>query len=313
MIESNKSPFESRFAIGQIAVASTSAIILVWSLLSPAVRTPYLLGSPIFAVAALLLTSLFFGTTFIRQYGIAHAVGVVSFAALGYAVMELFYDHISIAFDFRNIAPPVLQPFFTQINEYILDRSYQYVAVAVLFGGLSFALGRDFIHALRIGNLDTETTILGKEAPMPWKRALMRIAALIAGVTIVSLVICPTLQISDRHLALYVALLLGGLNNSLIEELVFRGLLQPAFSLRLQPETAIIVQAVLFSVVHYSYIGDGTWAPIIQEVSRLFIYAGIGLVFGQATRETSGIGVSTSLHFLITSAIWARLTFTNPV
>lgn len=297
--------------------AALAAVALAFFLLVPSPRTPYLVGAPAFALAALCFSGMWFAVTFLCReqaavHAYAHALGIVSFAALGYAFMEGFYAFIPVGLGLKT-SSVAWQLFFTQLDIYVLDRSYQYIAIGCLFCGVWFALGNEFTHAWRFGDLTVRTAILGNETPMSWKRAFLRLASMLVGITIVGLVLRPSLQISDAHLCLYAALLIGGFNNSFIEELVFRGLLLPAFALRLSPEAANRLQAVLFSIVHYSYVGDDTWNPVIQEVSRLFLYVGIGWVFGRATRETGGIGVSTGLHFLITSAIWAFLTFTRPV
>lgn len=303
---------DKNFIKTQVALTVVSAITLILILIFPSSRTPYLFGVPAFAIATLILSGICFATNFVlKRQIITHVFGVLSIASLSYALMEVVYAFVPLKLNIKVAGAS--QYFFSQIDSYILDRSYQYIAIGFMFLGLWLALGKGFTEVLRFGDLSEETTVLGSKTPMTWKRALLRISFMLTGLTILAMAIRPSLQISSAHIFLFVALLIGGFNNSLIEEIVFRGLLQPAFTKKMSPESAIKLQAVIFSVVHWSYVGDGTWSPVLNESVRLILYIGIGLLFGRAARETKGIGVSTILHFLITSAIWAELTFTNPV
>ena len=297
----------------QIACTVFAAIVLVLILVFPSPRMPYLFGGVAFAITSLIFSGIYFVLNFIfRKHSVAYVFGLLSFASFGYAVMEAFYAFVPIKLGIATSCVAT-QHFFSQVDLYVIDRSYQYIAIGVLFIGLWFAIGSEVLKVLRFGDLSVETKILGEATPMSWKRVLLRLLFMLTALTLMGLAIRPTLQISSGHLFLFSALLIGGFNNSLIEELVFRGLLQPAFELQLSPKTANIVQAIIFSVVHFSYVGDATWNPVIWESVRLILYVGIGMFFGRATNETKGIGVSTILHFLITSAIWANLTFSKPL
>ena len=216
----------------QVASTVIAAITLTLILLFPSSRMPYLFGTPAFAIAALILSGMWFATSFVlKRQSVAHVFGVLSIAALSYSLMEAFYAFIPYKLGIE--VSGASQYFFTQVDLYIIDRSYQYIAIGFLFIGLWFALGTGFTQVLRFGNLSEETTILGSTNPMSWKRVLLRLVFMLTGLTIIGLAIRPTLQFSTGHMFLYEALLIGGFNNSLIEELVFRGLLLPAFEKQL--------------------------------------------------------------------------------
>jgi len=258
----------------------------------------------------------------------AHACGLVAFATFGYALMEMFYGFINLRF---GLATPgsFWAPFFSELDTYILDRSYQYLALLVFLLLLRNGLQGSFTPFLAVGDGNRETLILGGEQPMPWRRACLRLTVMLLSLAALGLLARPQTSFSADRWPAFIGRLIGGTNNSFIEELLFRGMLLPALLVRISAGPANWIQALLFSVIHWSYVGDGSPSenapslalfrygaslltpgdPLQQEAVKLGLYTGIGLLLGRAAIETRGIGVSTLLHALITVSIWCHLTF----
>lgn len=245
-----------------------------------------------------------------RLEATGHACGLIAFVTFGYALMELFYGAINLRLGWA-VPGSFWAPLFGELDTYVFDRSYQYIALAVLFALLRFGLGGSFKSFLEPGDVSRETLILGAEQPMPWRRACLRLCVMLIGLAALGLLARPQLSFDPARWPSFFGRVLGGTNNSFIEELLFRGMLLPALLVRLGAGPANWLQAVLFSVIHWSYVGDGTWGPIQQEAVKLGLYTGIGLLFGRAALETRGIGISTLLHALITISIWTHLTFSG--
>lgn len=243
-----------------------------------------------------------------RMEAVGHAFGLTALATFGYALMELFYGAINLRLGLA-VTGSFWAPFFGELDTYILDRSYQYIALLVFFFLLRVALKGSFTSFLTPGDGTRETVILGPEQPMPWRRACLRLTVMLLGLAALGLLARPQVSFDAGRWPAFLGRLLGGTNNSFIEELLFRGLLLPALMVRLSAGPANWIQALLFSVIHWSYVGDGTWQPVQQEAVKLGLYTGIGLLLGRASYESKGIGISTLLHALITASIWMHLTF----
>ena len=237
-----------------------------------------------------------------------YACGLIAFAMFGYALMELFYGFINLRLGLASY-DSAWTPFFGELDTYVLDRSYQYLALGVFFLLVRSALGGTFGTFVALGDGTRETTVLGEEQPMPWRRACLRLVVMLVGLAALGFLARPQSSFAPARWPLYFGRLLGGTNNSFIEELLFRGLLLPALLVRLAAGPANWLQAVLFALIHWGYVADDTWQPVQQELVKLGLYTGIGLLLGRAAVETRGIGISTLLHALITAAIWSHLTF----
>jgi len=284
-----------------------SVLLAVAGLEDPA-KTPYFFAARTFFQAVVGL-SLAYGILLrLGRTTAAHLAGIVVMALFGYGIMEIAYSRITVRLGL-TLADPAWQAFFGNLDTYFLDRSYQYLALTVLAYALFLSFGEGMAFYTRVGDLTVPTTLLGGAEPMPWRRAGGRIAGMIVVLGLANLFLRFPFAADGATVVYFLALVLGGSNNSFIEELLFRGLLLPAFLVRASPGVANWLQAALFSVIHWSYVGDGTWQPVLQEAGKLTLYLGIGWLFGRAAMETRGIGVSTVLHALITAVIWASLTF----
>ncbi len=197
--------------------------------------------------------------------------------------------------------------FWRELLNYAGNRSLQMLPIALLALIVAKQLKAGWRHRLKIGDPSAETGILGEKQPMSWSKVVVRIFFYFMLVTVGFLVTKGIGGWTAGHSLSYGAKLAGGAANSLVEELLFRGLLQPVFELVLPPGTANILQAIFFSVIHYGFIESFTFAEILPELVKLIIYVGIGLFLGRAARETDGLLIPWLFHFIITSAIWLTL------
>ncbi|MBU1108471.1 MAG: CPBP family intramembrane metalloprotease [Candidatus Riflebacteria bacterium] len=187
------------------------------------------------------------------------------------------------------------------------NRSLQIIPIALLALIMAFKLKNLWRHRLKIGDISADTGILGEKQPMPWKRVCLRISFYFALVTVGFLATKGFGSWNAGHAILLSTRLTGGAANSLVEELLFRGLLQPVFGIVVTPGVANILQAVFFSVIHYGFIETLSFSEVFPELIKLILYFGIGLFLGRAARETDGLLIPWFIHFIITSAIWLTL------
>lgn len=197
--------------------------------------------------------------------------------------------------------------FWRELINYAGNRSLQLIPIALLALILAKQLKAGWRHRLRTGDPSTETSILGEKQPMSWSKVGIRIFFYFMLVTVGFLLTKGIGGWTTGHSLSYGAKLAGGAANSLVEELLFRGLLQPVFELVLPPGTANVLQAIFFSVIHYGFIESFSFAEVLPELVKLIIYVGIGLFLGRAARETDGLLIPWLFHFIITSAIWLTI------
>ena len=197
--------------------------------------------------------------------------------------------------------------FWRELISYAGNRSLQLLPIALLALIIATQLKTGWRHRLKIGDTSAETGILGEKQPMPWSKVVVRIFFYFMLVTVGFTVTKGVGGWTVGHSMAYGAKLAGGAANSLVEELLFRGLLQPVFELVLPPGTANVLQAIFFSVIHYGFIESFRFAGVLPELIKLLIYVGIGLFLGRAARETDGLLIPWLFHFIITSAIWLTL------
>jgi membrane protease YdiL (CAAX protease family) len=284
-----------------------AVLAMALPLACPNIRTPYFLGAGMFGGLAVACFGLALGARQAQRPAASTTFWIFGATFLAYAAMELVYQRMTLRLPLTGTSPAAVA-FLGQVNGYVLDRSYQYFAILALWLLLRLALAPTWTSRVQPGDPRQETTILGGDQPMPWSRVARRLTAMIILLAGAGAFLRFTGTFDGRLAALLGGRFLGGFNNSLIEEIVFRGLLLPAFLLPLGPTGANWLQAAFFSVNHYSFIEEWALLPVAIESCRLLFYLGIGWFLGRSTLETGGIGISTYLHFLITAAIWTTLT-----
>jgi membrane protease YdiL (CAAX protease family) len=98
--------------------------------------------------------------------------------------------------------------------------------------------------------------------------------------------------------SLFLAILLSAVANSAAEELVFRGVLQPALIGVGGIAAGLWAQGALFGLVH--------WGTSVGVLAALPVSLGIGLgsvMWGKATLETGGLGWVCIAHAMIDVAV----------
>lgn len=242
-----------------------------------------------------------------ERFTAALTCGVITIVFFAYGCFEVVYAGLPSAKHWVDPASPAFS-FWNELRSYAGNRALQLIPIALTGFLIARFLGRHWRHRVRTGTAGAETTILGGSQAQSWKKVAGRIAAYMSIAVIGFLVARGVNTGGSDRLVLYAARLIGGSVNSFVEELLFRGVLQPVFETLLSAGAANTLQALFFSVIHFGFIGRWTVAEVAPELVKLLLYTGIGLFLGRAARETNGLLVSWFFHALITAAIWTLLT-----
>lgn len=231
--------------------------------------------------------------------------GAIAATFFAYGIFETLYSWLP---DLKPLIDPNSEhsTFWFEMISYPGNRGLQMVPITLLATFLFVSMKSQWRHRLRFGNPSVETTLTGQV--MTWKKLTVRIAFYFLLVTAAFIAVKSQGNFEAKQFQLLSARIVGGATNSMIEELLFRGLLQPIFELALPPGAANLIQATFFSVIHFGYIDSFSAADAIPELIKLALFLLIGLFLGRAARETEGIFLPWLYHFIITSAIWLTLT-----
>lgn len=242
---------------------------------------------------------------FWNRPAISIVCGAIAATFFAYGIFEIIYSWLP------NLKP-LINPesehsvFWLEMISYAGNRGLQIIPITLLAVLLFISMKSQWRHRLCCGNPSAETTLTGQI--MTWKKLTIRIAFYFLLVTAAFIFVKSQGTFEAKQFQLLSARIVGGATNSMIEELLFRGLLQPIFELALPPGAANLIQATFFSVIHFGYIGSFNAAEIVPELLKLILFLLIGLFLGRAARETEGIFLPWLFHFVITSAIWFTLT-----
>ena len=189
---------------------------------------------------------------------------------------------------------------------FVLARLWFLIPLALLMGIVALLFRpAEGEAAPRLGIGDLSVTSRGgsmKEKLTPWSRQL------ITGYLGVTIVLGLMLQLSvgfapfsaDRLGQLWWAVLVGSLVNATVEEIVYRGFLQPAFIRFGGAAAGLWGTGLMFGMLHWG-LSVGVLAAL--PVSLLI---GLGSVlWGKAAYETRGLGFTIAAHFLIDVAVFA--------
>ncbi len=205
--------------------------------------------------------------------------------ALRLSVMLLAY--------FVGVALSRYARFLIDPADTIVDRGFMLlgalpmIAVAAAFGTL-----RD--HPLRIGDWSVATRLFSRDGEeTPWSRRLP------AALLFVALPVAILLQLSvgfapftsGRIWQILPVILALALLNGTIEELLFRGMIQPPLIGFLGPGWGIWLQALFFGVHHW-----GASPSLIAGLPTAVFLVLVGAVFGKSALETRGLGWAISVH-----------------
>jgi membrane protease YdiL (CAAX protease family) len=155
------------------------------------------------------------------------------------------------------------------------------------------ALGRDFTHRSR---------------PETYRRAMIGFALFAAALWIVGQMGVGFHPIRSGLLwTLLPAILLAALANALVEEVIYRGLMQPAFVQAAGIARGLWIQALMFGMLH--------WGMSVGVVAALptSILIGIGSVYwGKAVLETRGLSWVIAAHAMVDVAIMSAYFVPRP-
>lgn len=296
------------------AVAAVCAIGLVGAQVVPRWQDTYLGPAASLFAGGLLLALAALALRAGRRPAAAWLLQLVATWAAAYGLLELVHGLLPTTLD-PQLAGPVYERTIKNGVNYILDRAFQYPFIALYALAVLGQCGPGFTTWWRWGDLARETTVLGAENPMPWGRVLLRLGVVMALAT-AALLFTDLRQregfaLGPAETFLALALLVGSFNNALVEELLYRGVLQPALLRRFGAGAANHLQAILFSLLHlsFTYIEP---MDVAKDLGFFVIYYAIGLFLGRAARESDGLAAPTALHFFITAAIRARQVLPPP-
>lgn len=254
-----------------------------------------------YPVALFLFTSHF--AQKLNKTSVSLILWVIATTFFCYSGFEVLYSLLPSTSDWIETGHQYEQ-FWREIISYGGNRSLQLIPICILAGILYFCFKKNWRHRVQKGDLQAETSLLGQKQIMPWRKVCLRVSFYIVLITAAFVLLKGHASYDHMKLLLFGAKLFGGAINSLVEELLFRGLLQPFFELAVGPRLANLLQAIFFSIIHYGFIESFSLADIMPELIKFVLYLGIGLFLGRAARETDGLLIPWYFHFFITSAIW---------
>lgn len=225
-----------------------------------------------------------------------------------YSLVEFLYASFPMSLP-RWI--PLPSEVIENLNGYFFHRSHQYLVVSILL--LLFFRKPQSIQTsfLKWGDLRREARLVsspplsgrqtrsqasdtGLRASVTWRAFLIRLMVLIAMVT-------ALLRLLRSHgwgsPAILFCNLLGAVNNSAIEELLFRGIFLSVAAPLFGPLWGNLFQALSFGLLHQAL------SPV-QYLAQAGTLAFLGWLFGRATLETGGIGWSFLLHSTLVAGIF---------
>jgi len=231
----------------------------------------------------------------------------------GYFLTEIFYQFIHF-----TIPVPAdstwISNWINNINMYLLHRSHQYIGLIFMLIVFFRTPSRREGSTLHGGNINYISGFLDPGRPLPWKYIALKLAGYFFIFSIMAFLLRHKGGLVLQNLYMVFPLFLGALNNSFIEELLFRGIFLSRFKSVIDEKYANYLQALLFGLFHSQFIylsvalssGDtkGFFIGLLIQTGILIIYTFIGWIFGRASIETKGIGLSTFMHTCIVMAIY---------
>lgn len=190
----------------------------------------------------------------------------------------------------------------TDINAYLIDRSYHYIAIFFLILFIAARTGKPVLF-LKWGSVSAKSDILGRAQPVPWSTILLKISLLFLGGSLTLM----WLRWDPVKARILPAQIPGGINNSVLEELIFRALYLSMFCSFMGRNRANHLQAIFFSYIHLHWDLIAGTAGLGLLGVKFVLYYLLGWFFGRMTFETEGVLASCILHSVITVGIWLSL------
>ncbi len=245
--------------------------------------------------------------------GTASVLYTLQICAAGYFLIEIFYQFIHFVVPVPA-SPGWISHWINNINMYLLHRSHQYIGLIFMLIVFFRTSSQREDSTLKGGNINYISGFLDPKRPLPWKYIALKLAGYFFIFSIMAFLLRHKGGLVLQNLYMIVPLFLGALNNSFIEELLFRGIFLSRFKSAIDEKYANYLQALLFGLFHSQFIylsiaissGDikGFLIGLLIQTGILIIYTFIGWIFGRASLETKGIGLSTFMHTCIVMAIY---------
>ena len=189
---------------------------------------------------------------------------------------------------------------------FVLFRLWFLIPLALLMGGVALLFRPapgEAAPRLGWGDWSVESRIFGRnEKLQPWSRELFR--GYLGFILILGLFLqlgvgfAPIAE--GRLLALWWAVLVAALVNAAVEEIVYRGFLQPAFIRLGGVGPGLWTTGMMFGLLHWG-LSVGILAALPTS-----LLIGLGSVaWGKAAYETRGLGWPIAAHFMIDVAVMA--------
>ncbi|MCL5774179.1 MAG: CPBP family intramembrane metalloprotease [Firmicutes bacterium] len=212
-----------------------------------------------------------------------------------YLLIEILYNVFTFNLKTGN---PGLLPIIDNLNTYFLNRSYQWplliLLIFILFPDKKARM-ESFIH---FGDVKAPSDLTQNKRSWFYFLNFWIIAIVFSALF---MIYKKSAGITLGRAAYYslIPLFLGAMNNSIIEEVLFRGVLLSRFSEVLGPVRGNLLQAVLFSFMHFNLELAGA-KLIMQTILFLFL----GWFWGKSTLQTKGIFVPFIMHSTLVMAMW---------
>jgi membrane protease YdiL (CAAX protease family) len=234
-----------------------------------------------------------------RDRALGYAAGTVLAYVAGFFVSGLL---------FAAFPPSMEVPFrgASDLLGFVLFRLWFLLPLALMMGAVALLFRpREGEAAPRLGwgDWSVESRIFSaREKVAPWSRMLVGgylvFVVLLAIMFQAGLGFAPVTE--GRLLALWWAVLAAALVNAAVEEIVYRGFLQPAFIRLGGVGPGLWTTGMMFGLLHWG-LSVGVLAALPTS-----LLIGLGSVaWGKAAYETRGLGWPIAAHFLIDVAVMA--------
>ncbi len=177
----------------------------------------------------------------------------------------------------------------------VLARWPWHILTPLLLYGLIVALAPPLRHSLtwlRVGRLDARALAV----------SLVIVLISSAALVLFYVIFRPDLTYLAEHLPsgaglmLFLAGALFSVTNAVLEEIVFRGVLQEAFAARLGSGVAVVVQGLAFGIAHAHGYPPGTVGVVLASI--------YGLMQGALRQWTGGLGATIFTHICADATIF---------
>lgn len=215
--------------------------------------------------------------------------------AFCYLLVEILYNVFTFNLKTGN---PGLLPLINNFNIYFLNRSYQWLPLILLIFILfpnKKAWQESLIH---FGDVKAPSDLTANKRSWFYFLSFWFFAIIISALIMVHQKSAGVIWGKAAYYSL-IPLFLGAMNNSLIEEVLFRGVFLSRFSEVSGPVRGNLLQAVLFSFMHFS-VELGGARMIMQTILFLFL----GWFWGKSALQTKGILIPFLMHSTLVMAMW---------